>query len=346
MKLSNLKTRMNLSDLKSSLPAAPSARVGGLVLGIAAAAATALWVRHKASKAERENPAKGQFIEVDGVRLHYLDRGEGSPVVLLHGNGMLQQDFEGSGLVDLLAARHRVIVFDRPGYGYSERPRNRLWTARAQAALLRQAVTALGLETPVVVGHSWGTIVATAWALDFPTEVRGLVLLSGYYYPTARPDVPLFSPPAIPIIGDVMRYTVSALFARAILPGMIKNMFAPRPVSPSFFGTVPRELLLRPSQIRASAAEAALLIPVVASLKKRYHELRLPIRIIAGTADRVVFPKSHSIRLHEELPHSTLTLVPEVGHMIHFAAGEQIAAAVEELSPTSPPVKTLRYAIG
>jgi pimeloyl-ACP methyl ester carboxylesterase len=302
-----------------------------MVLGIAAAAATALWVRHKTRQVERDHPATGRFVEVDGVRLHYIERGEGSPVVLLHGNGMLEQDFEGSGLIDLLAARHRVIVFDRPGYGYSERPRNRIWTAKAQAALLHRAVAALGLESPVVVGHSWGTIVATAWALDFPADVRGLVLLSGYYYPTIRPDVALFSPPAIPIIGDVMRYTVSALFARAVLPALVKNMFAPRPVSPRFFGAIPRELLLRPSQIRASAGEAALLIPEAVALKKRYKELRMPVHLFAGTADRVVFPKKQSIRLHKEVPHSTLTLVPEVGHMVHFFAAEKIAAAVDEI---------------
>ena len=56
----------------------------------------------------------------------------------------------------------------------------------------------LGIERPVVVGHSWGTLVALAWALRRPDEVRGLLLLSGYYYPSLRADVVLFAPPAIP----------------------------------------------------------------------------------------------------------------------------------------------------
>jgi hypothetical protein len=81
--------------------------------------------------AERKNPPIGSFIECDGVRLHYLDYGEATNpcVVLLHGNGSMMQDFVINGLVDLLARDHRVLCFDRPGFGYSQRPRSRIWSA-------------------------------------------------------------------------------------------------------------------------------------------------------------------------------------------------------------------------
>ena len=84
-------------------------------------------------RAERRHPPIGEFLERDGVRLHYLQRGpiDGPVVVLLHGNGTLIQDFMLSGLLDLLARRYRVICFDRPGFGYSTRPRLRLWTPEA-----------------------------------------------------------------------------------------------------------------------------------------------------------------------------------------------------------------------
>src|ERR1700728_2403991 len=92
----------------SSIVAASAVAVGALV-------ATALLNRHLAKKAERDNPPAGRFLKVNGVRLHYIERGSGDPVVLLHGNGSMIQDFECSGLVDLVAKNHRVIVFDRPG---------------------------------------------------------------------------------------------------------------------------------------------------------------------------------------------------------------------------------------
>src|SRR3954464_718485 len=102
-------------------------RRGTLLFAIGAAlAASAAVVRHRTREAEWENPPLGGFMEVDGVRLHYVERGEGPPLVLFHGNGTMMQDFDVSGLLDLAAPHYRVIVFDRPGYGYSERPRDRV----------------------------------------------------------------------------------------------------------------------------------------------------------------------------------------------------------------------------
>jgi hypothetical protein len=125
----------------------PSSRTG-VILGITAAAlaAAAVFNVYQARRVERRNPPRGRFIEVDGVRLHYLDQGEGPPVVLLHGNIVTAEDFAYSGLLDLAAEHHRVIAFDRPGMGYSDRPNGRLWTPRAQADLLRRP--AVGLFLP------------------------------------------------------------------------------------------------------------------------------------------------------------------------------------------------------
>ena len=164
---------------------------------------------YRARKAEREHPPTGRFVTVDGVRLHYIEKGEGSPVVLLHGNVVTAEDFRTSGVLNLLARRHRVIAFDRPGFGYSDRPHGSAWSARAQANLIGDALVILGANRPVVLGHSWGAAVALALALNHPTSARGLVLLSGYYYPTWRADVVLSSPPAIPILGDLLRYSIS-----------------------------------------------------------------------------------------------------------------------------------------
>ena len=173
--------------------------------------------------AEREYPPIGRFLDVDGVRLHYIEQGQGEPLLLIHGNGTLIQDFTINGLVDRLSKRYRVIVFDRPGYGYSERPRQ-VWTPRAHATLFEHALQQLGVEHAIVLGHSWGTMVAVSLALQAPTLVRSLVLLSGYYFPTARMDVVLSSPNAIPGIGDALRHTLSPPLARLMLPAGIRAM--------------------------------------------------------------------------------------------------------------------------
>ncbi|HJW57710.1 MAG TPA: alpha/beta hydrolase [Burkholderiaceae bacterium] len=295
----------------------------------AALAAAALLVRQRTQRAEHEHPPAGHFMYVDGVRLHYVERGQGQPLVLLHGDGSMIQDFEISGLIDLAASKYRVIVFDRPGYGYSRRPRDRIWGPQAQAALLHHALQLLDVEQPIVLGHSWGTMVALSLALDYPNYVKSLVLLSGYYYPTVRIDAPLLSPPALPVIGDLMRYTVSPLIGRMIWPLLKWRIFTPAPVTERFSSEFPVWMALRPLHLRASAAEAAMMIPSAFMLSKRYHELSVPSVIVAGDGDTYVNTHVHSEHLHRDLPQSEYRTVPGAGHMVHHLAPQQVMAAID-----------------
>jgi pimeloyl-ACP methyl ester carboxylesterase len=317
---------------------AKRSRNGAVLAGSVAAAMAgmALWNTYRARKVEREHPPHGRFVTVDGVRLHYLERGGGRPVVFLHGNVVTAEDFELSGLLDLAAERQcHVVAFDRPGFGYSDRPRGAMWPPARQADLLRQAFARLGIERPIIVGHSWGTLVALALALDHPDAVSGLVLLSGYYHPTLRADVPLFSLPAIPVIGDLIRYTVGPLFGAALLPLAARGMFSPLPVPDRFAKGFPYGVPLRPWQIRAEAQDTATMVSAVAAMRRRYRELHLPVVIMAGTEDRVVNHRKHAVRLHQDIAQSALRLVPGVGHMVHHAVPQQVVDAIEA-SANSP----------
>lgn len=101
----------------------PQALITAAVATAGLATAAGL-VTRSARETERAHPADGRFVVVEGVKLHYLERGDGPPIVLLHGNGVTAQDWAVSGVFDGLATDHRVIAFDRPGFGYSDRPRN------------------------------------------------------------------------------------------------------------------------------------------------------------------------------------------------------------------------------
>lgn len=308
---------------------------GGWLLGTAVAlGAMAAYVQYRTREVEAENPPMGKFVEVDGVQLHYEERGQGQPIVFLHGNGAMARELDISGLIDMASQKYRVIVFDRPGYGYSDRPRTTVWGPVTQANLLHQALLKLGIEQPIVVGHSWATMVAIAMALEHPEHVRSLFLLSGYYYPTARLDAMLFSPPALPVIGDLMRYTVSPLLGRMIWPAMVRKLFAPAETTARFKEEYPVWMGLRPSQIRAAAEEAGIMIPSAAKLEKRYRELKLPVTIMAGAGDLQAICKLHSEQLHKELPQSELIVVPDVGHMIHHSVPDKVMTAIERLADT------------
>jgi pimeloyl-ACP methyl ester carboxylesterase len=227
-------------------------------------------------------------------------------------------------------------VFDRPGFGYSERPRTRLWTAQAQAHLLDEALDRLQVGRALVYGHSLGAQVAVELALLCPERVGALVLASGYYYPTVRLDVPLFAPPAIPVIGDVMRYTISPILAERLLPRIYRKLFAPAPVPGRFWRNFPHGLVLRPSHLRATSEDTAFLIPNAMRSQDRYGELAMPVTIVTGDGDEVVFMHKHAQRLHDEVPHSRLVVVPGAGHMIHHTALDEVTGVIEALLPRSP----------
>jgi pimeloyl-ACP methyl ester carboxylesterase len=284
---------------------------------------TALWVEHRSRQAERRHHPPHHTLYVEGTRLHYQLVGEGPPVLLVHGNLVHGADFEASGLVERLAERYQVLVIDRPGFGHSDRPRGIAWTPARQARLLHQAAEALGIRRPVVVGHSLGAQVALAMALQQPASVSGLVLVSGYYWPSFRLDRWMAAPAAVPVLGDVLRYTTSALTARATLGATLKAIFDPAPVPAEFLRLLPRELLLRPLQQRATAEDGSHMVAQARALRPHYATLRTPVTVIAGTDDRIVSPRQ-TVRLHEAVPRARLRLIDGVGHMAHWQAHEQI----------------------
>jgi pimeloyl-ACP methyl ester carboxylesterase len=261
----------------------------------------------------------GEFVTVDGTRLHYLEAGTGVPVVLLHGNGSMIGDFIASGIVERAAAGCRVIAFDRPGFGHSERPGGRAWTPAEQANLLLRAFALLGIERPIVVGHSWGTLVALAMGMKGSEKVAGLVLLSGYYYPTPRSDIVALAQVAA-MLNPFMRPAITA--------GAIRRVFAPLAVPERFHRVYSLALALRPSQIKAVGEESVMLADAAGALSRRYAELSVPVRIIAGSDDRIVETDKHSARLHRQLGESTFRRVPGSGHMVHHAAPEEVMAAI------------------
>ena len=309
-------------------------RIGGAALALAASAA---YVQRRSIRAERAHPPLGRFIHVDGVKLHYLDEGDGPPLVLLHGLGSMVEDFVLSGLVREASKRYRVIAIDRPGYGHSERPRRMRFGAAAQAGLVRKALQALDVHRPIVLGHSWGTLVALALALDHPEVPRSLVLASGLYFPSARLDAPLMGAPGLPLIGDLLSRTLSPLAGRAMWPGFLRLIFGPAPVPAAFAAAFPTWLALRPGQLRAVGEDALATLKATLRAARRYRELNLPVVMVAGERDRYVSTRAHSERLHRLLPASRLLLSPHAGHMVHHSDLPLVLSAVD--SAASPVVR-------
>ncbi len=329
--------RLKLRGMKILPGASRATSLGALAL---AAVGSALWVEQQSRRAERRHPAPGELIYIGGTRLHLRRFGDGPPVLLLHGNLVHGADFEASGLVERLARQYQVLVIDRPGFGHSDRPHGGVWTPARQARLLHHALDVLDIDRPVVVGHSLGAQVALAMALQQPASVAGLVLVGGYYWPNLRLDRWLAAPGAVPWLGDLLRYTSSAWTARAALGMAVRGMFHPNPVPDRFLELLPRELLLRPLQQRATAEDGSHMVAQARALRRHYAQLKVPVTLVAGAQDRVVSPEQ-SARLHASLPHSRLRMVAGVGHMVHYHAHEQIETAVAHALASGQPGLTV-----
>lgn len=308
----------------------PAYLVGAAVGALAAAA---IINAKLARKAERANPPLGRFVEVDGVRLHVVERGQGQPIVMLHGNGAMVQEFLSSGLVDMAAQANTVILFDRPGFGHSSRPRDQVWTPASQADLIHVALEQMGMTQAIFVGHSWGASVAIQMALRHPERLKSLVLASGYFYPTFNPAFIGLSMPAVPVIGDLVRYTLAPMLSRAAWPLVLRKIFGPSRV-PEKFHAFPKEMALRPSQLRAAAAETAMLAPYAAWAHASYGEIAVPVTIIAGDGDRVV-SFGQSVRLHRDIAGSTLHRLRGAGHMIHQTHTAAVMGAIRQAALVS-----------
>ncbi len=157
---------------------------------------------------------------------------------------------------------------------------------------------------PIVVGHSLGSLVVAAFRLAYPRDARALVLLSGYYYNTAPLRKSPFAFVALPIVSDVLSYTVSPVSARLLAPAVKAQLFAPSAVTPSF-EAYPLAMSRRPSQLHATIEDANAMHATASELEERYGEVAIPVEIVAGDGDLVVDTDAQSARLAQAIPART-----------------------------------------
>lgn len=280
---------------------------------------------------ERAHPPAGRFVQVEGTRLHYVDRGRGHPVVLVHGASASLTDFRAS-ITPQLAATHRVIAFDRPGYGYSERPDGDWVDPAHQARLLRKALAALGIERATLVGHSLGGAIVLAHALDYPQATSGVILLGGAAYPwkggVAWPN----HAARVPVLGKLFASTLVVPAGKLLLEQAVAEVFAPNRPTRGYVERTGAALALRPDPFRASAEDVLRMSPYLELQSRRYAGLSLPLLLITGDDDRIVPAWNHAHRLVALLPHARLVELAATGHAPHHVHTEQVAGLIAGFS--------------
>ena len=290
--------------------------------------------------AERTFPPMGQFIDVNGRKVHAVVAGSGPNVVLIHGAGGNSREFT-FAFMDLLTNSYRVIVFDRPGLGFTDRVSEEFEGAfntsaespAEQAGMLQAAATQLGADMPIVVGHSYGGSVALAWALNHPNNIAGVVNIAGPSHPWPG-DLSAYYKLNGSAIGGALVPPLIAAFATATqIKSAVENIFAPQPIPDGYMNFIGATLTIRPESFRANARQVNTLRPHIIQMSTRYmSELTMPLEIIHGNLDTTVPFSIHSIPLKVAVPHANLTILEGVGHMPHHSAPEVVKAAIDRIA--------------
>jgi len=302
-----------------------------LVVIVLALLAGAIWTQVLAARAELDFPPEGRFIEVEGQRLHVVDRGAGSVIVLLHGAFGGSQDWTATGILDELARTHRVLAFDRPGHGWSERASTAAQSPMEQARVLRAACREMGVERPILVGFSWGGALVLAWALAWPDEIDGVLTVNGVAYPWPGATNTSYVLSGLPIVGPLLAYTAAGPLGALTADASVARAFAPAAVPPTFASS-PIPLALRPKQFLAETADLRILKPAVAIQSTRYAEIRVPLAILAGRGDRVALWNWHSERLHRTVPGSDFTVLEDAGHQVLHSHPRAVIEAAQRFA--------------
>ncbi len=284
---------------------------------------------------------RGGFVKAAGVDIHYFAMTPpvptGAPIVLIHGASGNLGDMAESLMLNIYQ-RHRVFAFDRPGHGWSSRPdRPDITSPAVQAEVLHEAIEALGIERPVLLGHSWGGAVATAYALAYPDALSGLVVLSGATHVWEGKTAWYHKLVAMPVIGTIFLYLFMVPGGQILMgPGVASN-FAPNFPPPHYAKRIGLPLLFRPKSFRANSADSAGLRSWLVAQSKRYGEIKVPTIIITGNRDKTVWAKLHSYALHQQIVGSELIKLVGIGHMPHYIRPDLVIDALSRLARGEAP---------
>lgn len=289
----------------------------------------------KEAEAEYRFPPEGQFVEVAGRRVHYVQKGSGPDLVLVHGAGGSTRDFTFSFL-DRVTDRYRVTIFDRPGHGWSEHTDDRYLrgfysrsdTLNEQADHLAAATAALGITNPLIVGQSYGGAVVLAWALRH--QVAGVVTISGVSHPWPGGNVsPLYRVNGSALGGALAVPLIAAFPPKGRVEPILTRIFTPDPVPAGYRDYYDVPMAMRRAALRTNARQINTVYDQVAEQSKLYDTLQTPLEILHGTDDAIVPAEFHSVPLSEKVDGANLTLLPGTGHMPHHTAPRAVEDAID-----------------
>jgi pimeloyl-ACP methyl ester carboxylesterase len=296
----------------------------GLAIVLAGSATIVALLRWPASPQSAPAPDRN-VVYVEHTHLHVIEHGEGRTVVVLQGDDGDASDFMGP-LLARVAYDFRALLIDRPGCGGSDRARHDV-TLDAQSRVIRLALRELGAEQPLLVAHSWSAVAALALALRYPDDFAGLVLINPLCFADASIRA---TDPHLRVVSR-LGSLVAPMVGRTTHDAALRAKFSPEPV-PFAEALIPLHeaaAVRRPSERRRVARNTTSLRSA-AGLVTRYGDIEMPVVIVVGDGDRVASPSRHGYRLHNQVHHSHLVVLPRAGHMIQLTRPDSVMESIHQ----------------
>lgn len=257
-----------------------------------------------------------QFIEINGVNIHYKEAGAGERTfILLHPFG--GSTYSWREVMDEFAKYGRVIAYDRPAFGLTERPLPGEWEEnpygmKANVEILRELLDSMGVEKAVLVGNSAGGGVAVAFALEYPERIDELILVDPGVGGGRGPQFPAW---ALPVMWTPQMRHLGPLMMRDYQESL------PRTLERGWFDQTKltneiRERHLQILKIKNwdKAFYELTFAPAYPELRPLLPNLTVPVLVVAGQEDRLI-RSWYFEAVATEIPEAALNLIPQCGHM-------------------------------
>lgn len=278
--------------------------------------------------AEKNVPAVGTILNLNGLRVHGYVEGDGSQdVVFIHGAFINLRDWV-FATRPLSKFDSRLIYIDRPGFGYSERDEGK-WDAERQADLARSYVKNINGKNLILVGHSWGASVAMAWAAKFPEDVKGVVSIAGLNMPFSGVSKLANDSGLLKHAYELYFTSVAKRADNGSIEKFAGRMFKPQDIPTGYLDYVGSDLSRRLSTIKANKNDLLIASQALDQNYTSYGRIEMPVEIIHGNEDFLLPFKSQAVDFNKAIPNSRLHILPNVGHMAHHFALKELSNSIK-----------------
>jgi len=273
---------------------------------------------------------QGQFIDIDGENIRYIQKGAGQDVLLIHGTPGSIEDWQ--PIIDSLSITHRVTAFDRPGHGFST-ANNYDFTIKTNVNIANELIDKLALDSVIVVGHSYGGSIAAHMATTKNDKVKSYIIAASPLY-QFKPEM-LYRLNTIPFIGKGITVLISKIAAsQKIEEGLLNAFGGNKEILTDDYLTIRKQLWSQPKVLQATSKERMNYADNLNNVSNHFKEIDKSVSILYGTKDNQLIQED-CVSLQNDVPNSKILALENTAHYIQFERTSELLNSIKKHTKVS-----------